>query len=439
VTRRHRRLAPFALVALSAALAAPGARAQPKVIDISGANFRPLPLAVAAPVADAAAREAALEVDDALLFDLSASGLFRLLDRKGFLADATEGMTASAIQFSRWADVGADALVKVQVTRVGPRVKAELRLFGVGSGKEELKVTAERDARETRRLAHALADALFRHFTREPGAFQTRIAFVRKTATGKDVWLADWDGRNATPVTQGGLNILPAVTPDGAGAAFTSYRRGRPDLFAQRAGGAPLLLVQAGQMATGVAYSPDGEQIAYSVAQGDSAQIWVAGADGSSPRQLTSTPFTLNTSPTWSPDGKRIAFVSNRGGSPQIYVMGAQGGDARRLTFQGHYNQTPDWSPRGDLIAFTARDERNAFDLFTVHVETGKVTRLTQDSGNNEEPSFSPNGRMIVFTSTRGGLPRLYVMTADGQNQLPLPMDPSVACLTPDWGPLPKP
>lgn len=427
-------LATCALAVLSA-LAASGARAQPQVIDISGANFRPLPMAVAAPLADAAARDVALELDEALLFDLTASGVFRVLDRKGFLADPKEGMAAASIQFSRWTDVGADALVKVQVAREGQRVKAELRLFAVGTAKEELKVNGERDVREVRRLAHSFADALFRHYTREPGAFQTRLAFVRKSASGKDVWLSDWDGRNAVPVAQGGLNILPAVTPDGAGAAFTSYRRGRPDLFAQRLGGQSQLLVQAGQMATGVAYSPDGTRIAYSVAQGDAAQVWVAAADGSSGRPLTNTPYALNTSPTWSPDGKRVAFVSSRGGSPQIYVMSALGGDARRLTFQGNYNQTPDWSPRGDLIAFTARDERNAFDLFTVHVETAKVTRLTQDAGNNEEPSFSPNGRLIVFTSTRGGSPQLYVMTADGQNQLLLPMERGAA-FTPDWGPL---
>ena len=134
------------------------------------------------------------------------------------------------------------------------------------------------------------------------------------------------------------------------------------------------------------------------------------------------------------PDGKRIAFVSNRGGSPQVYVMNADGSGVRRLTFQGNYNQTPDWSPRGDLIAFTARDERNAFDLFTVNVDNGKVTRLTQDQANNEEPSFSPNGRLILFTSTRTGTPQLFVMTADGNNQVQLPVQEKAALLTPDWG-----
>jgi TolB protein len=39
-----------------------------------------------------------------------------VLDRKSYLADAREGFTASTITFSRWADVGAEALVKVQLS-----------------------------------------------------------------------------------------------------------------------------------------------------------------------------------------------------------------------------------------------------------------------------------------------------------------------------------
>ncbi len=112
--------------------------------------------------------------------------------------------------------------------------------------------------------------------------------------------------------------------------------------------------------------------------------------------------------------------------------MNADGTGTKRLTFQGNYNTTPSWSPRGDLIAFTARDERSAFDLFTVNVETGKVTRLTQDASGNEEPVFSPNGRLILFTSTRGGTRGLYVMTFDGTNQMALPAEKG-DLNTPDW------
>lgn len=412
------------------------AEAQVPVLEISGANFRPMPLAVTAPQAsDDTARSKVADFDAALMFDLSASGIFQVLDRKSFLASSTEGLTASAINFGRWADIGADGLVKTQLAWEGQQFRADLHFFSVGTGREEFKLTDRAAERNLRWLAHSLCDALYRSLTREPGPFQSHLAFVRKTAQGKEVWVSDWDGRNAQLIAGGAnlLNVLPTLVPDGSGVAFTSYRTGRPMIFLQRFGGAAVPLVKSDHMATGISFSPDGKRIAYSLALAESTQIYVARADGSGAKQLTDTPYFINTSPRWSPDGKRIAFVSNQGGSPQIYLMSAEGTGIRRLTFQGNYNQTPSWSPRGDLIAFTARDERRAFDLFTLDVEKGKVTRLTQDQGDNEQPTFSPNGRLIIFASNRTGTSRLFVMSADGSNQLPLPMDGG-AYHTPDWG-----
>ncbi len=420
--------------ALAALLALPATAQQP-VLEISGANFRPMPLAVAAPVGqDDGAKKLAAELDAALLWDFTACGLFQVLDRKSFLADAKEGVTAASINFAHWTNVGAESLVKTQLSTDGETLRADLRLFAVAAAREDLKVSESAPAKDARRLAHKLANAVYKHFTRETGPFETRIAFVRKSAQGRDVYLADWDGRNAAAVSSGNINVLPAVLPDRGGAAFTSYRKGKPDLWVQRPGQEPQLLVASGRMASGVAYSPDGKRIAYSVAEGENAEIFVAAADGSGAKKVTDTKYFLNSSPSWSPDGKRLAFVSNRAGTPQLYLMGADGSGVKRLTFQGNYNTTPDWSPRGDLVAFTARDERNAFDLFTVAVESGKIVRLTQDTANNEEPSFSPNGRLILFTSTRNGWKQPFVMTFDGNNQVPLPVEKGDYS-TPDWGP----
>lgn len=411
------------------------ALAQAPVIEISGANFRPMPLALPAPVPQGeAAAKVASEVDEALVFDLRASGLFQMLDRKSFLADPKEGVTAASIKFPRWADVGAEALVKVQLAVEEGQLRGEAHVFNVAASREEFKTSQAAPASEPHRLAHLLADAIYRHYTRNPSPFLSRIVYVRKEGSNRDIVVADWDGRNARALTRGGINLLPALSPEGR-VAYTSYQRGQPELYLQAPGEAPARVDTPGeQMVTGAAFSPDGTRLAYSLADDDGSQIWVANADGSSPRKITDTRYGINSSPSWSPDGKRLAFVSNRGGSPQVYVMNADGSGVKRLTFQGNYNQTPDWSPRGDVIAFTARDERNAFDLFTVHVETGKVTRLTQDQGNNEEPSFSPDGRLLLFTSTRGGAPRLYVMTADGSQQHALPAEGKGSFLTPAWG-----
>lgn len=408
--------------------------AQAPVIEISGANFRPMPVAVAAPIVQSdPAKSRAAEFDEALLFDLTACGLFQVLDRKSFLSSAQEGISASSIKFDAWANVGADSLVKTQLSTEGGQLRGELRLFTVATGREELKTSHAVEEASARQLAHALANALYKHFTSESGPFDAKLAYVAKTAGGKDVYLADWDGGNARAVATGGINLLPAVAPNGRGVGFTSFRNGKPEIFVQAPGGQATAVVRSGRMATGIAFSPDGKRIAYSLADGESAQVWVANSDGTGAKQLTKTPYFINSSPSWSPDGARLAFVSNRAGSPQIYVMSAEGGEPKRLTFQGNYNQTPDWSPRGDLIAFTARDERNAFDLFTVNVETGKINRLTQDQGNNEEPSFSPNGRLITFSSNRLGGSRLFVMTFEGNNQVALPMAKG-SFTTPDWG-----
>ncbi len=423
---------PFALLGfLLPALAL----AQAPIINISGAKFRPVPLAAPAPmVADASARASTEDFDAALMLDLNVLGIFQVLERKGFLADTKEGLTAASIQFNRWADVGAEALVKTQLSRQGETLRAELRLFNVGAAKEELKLSEESPADQPRRLAHKLADALYKHYTREPGPFaSSRIAYVRKAGDAREVWVADWDGSNAQSVVRSGLNLLPALAPGSGAVAYTSYASGQPDIYLTRLGNRASPLVKRGRMATGVAFSPDGQRIAYSLSEGEGAQLWVADADGSNARKVTDTPSMINSSPSWSPDGKRLAFVSNRFGNPQVFVMNADGSGVQRLTYQGNYNQTPDWSPRGDLIAFTARDERNAFDLFTVEVATRKVTRLTQDQGSNEEPVFAPNGRLIMFTSTRDGGKRLYVMTTDGQSQVPLPVDKGTF-YTPSWG-----
>ena len=60
---------------------------------------------------------------------------------------------------------------------------------------------------------------------------------------------------------------LGLLTPDGS-VAFTSYRKGKPDLWVGRAGGEAKVLVAQGRMATGISYSLDGRRIAYSLADG---------------------------------------------------------------------------------------------------------------------------------------------------------------------------
>ncbi len=85
------------------------------------------------------------------------------------------------------------------------------------------------------------------------------------------------------------------------------------------------------------ALSPDGKQVAFTVATPDlltnsvPKQIYIVSVNGGTPRQLTRE-GTDNERPRWSPDSRQIYFISTRGGSSQVWVMDADGTHPRLIT-----------------------------------------------------------------------------------------------------------
>ena len=124
----------------------------------------------------------------------------------------------------------------------------------------------------------------------------------------------------------------------------------------------------------------------------------------------------------------RIAFVSNRDGNAEIYVMDADGGNQQRLTNNRHGDASPSWSPDGKRIAFISdrdghvniRDSPN-YEIYVMDADGGNQLNLTNDPHNDRSPSWSPDGKRIVFSSDRDNDRdhniEIYVMDTDGENQ----------------------
>jgi Tol biopolymer transport system component len=126
-------------------------------------------------------------------------------------------------------------------------------------------------------------------------------------------------------------NADNSYTPDWSPAGDLIVFDGLFGLQVQSADGKESYQLTSDWYDTTPVWSPDGKKVAFARRQHDHWEIYVVDADGGNVRRLTSTP-TLpdgtagsSVSPAWSPDGKSIAFLTNRTGEWEIWVMGADG------------------------------------------------------------------------------------------------------------------
>ena len=143
----------------------------------------------------------------------------------------------------------------------------------------------------------------------------------------------------------------------------------------------------------------------------------------------------------------QIAFVSSRDGNPEIYVMNADGNNQRRLTNHPARDYAPSWSPDGKRIVFISERDGHpdrapgwfTSEIYVMDADGSNQINLTNHPSADSSPSWSPDGQRIVFQSDRDNGGRghnieIYVMDADGGNQQNLTNTPN-ADEDPSWSP----
>ena len=262
----------------------------------------------------------------------------------------------------------------------------------------------------------------------------SRVLYVRQYADiisdqfFTNLWVVDIDGSNHRPLTTGNFNdTSPRWSRDGSRVAFISDRDESSQIWVRfMDSGQMVRITNLQQAPSGVSWSPDGTQLAFtSLVPQPAPKI----ADLPSPPEGA----------TWAEPATVIGDLVYRFNGPgyltpgfvHLFVVPAEGGTPRQISsgpFQhgGVFSASPAvWTPDGNYLIMSANrrpdweSEPLDTEVWEFSVSDGSVRALTNRRGPDNAPAISADGRQIAYLGfddryqgyqTTG----LYVMDRDG-------------------------
>jgi TolB protein len=250
-----------------------------------------------------------------------------------------------------------------------------------------------------RRQVHTFVDEFVQALQRKPIA-KTKIAFKGESGKSGEIFISDFDGRNAQSVTQDGAIVAaPDFVPGQLALYYVSYKLNHADIFYHDlSSGSRRAFARYGGSNISPAVSPDGSRVAMILSKDGWTDLYVCNSDGSGLKRLTKSPQD-ESSPCWSPDGKWICYAAKVGERRALWKIPAGGGEGQRLNTGGLPSPSePDWSPDNQWIAFTSQT-RGGFAICVVKASGGEAVSLVE----GEDPSWSANSRTLVYGRRAGG------------------------------------
>ena len=203
-------------------------------LDITRGTAEPLPIAIPPFPGAGDAATVGRDIAQVVAADLERSGLFRLVDQRAFIQNVAAGENP---RFGDWRQINAQALVTGSVQpQADGRLRVEFRLWDVFAEQQLAGFAFTTTRQNWRRIAHVIADQIYKRITGEDGYFDTRIVYIAESgpaqARVKRLAIMDQDGANHQYLTDGrSLVLTPRFSPSAQQITYLSYAGRTPRVY----------------------------------------------------------------------------------------------------------------------------------------------------------------------------------------------------------------
>jgi Tol biopolymer transport system component len=236
-------------------------------------------------------------------------------------------------------------------------------------------------------------------------------------------------GRIARITSESGLELDPAIAPDGRTIAYAAGPIGRMRIYIRQIAGGRMTPLTDESFAEGQRWpqwSSDGARVAFQAgsqrlsqrSKSETASLYQTLALGGIPTRLFGAlPGGLAIGPSWSPDNSDIVFGAANG----LSLVSAGGDGAPRLLVAGTGLHSPRWSADRSKIAYVRGGETFTFGeemlgnvsngaIVVFLPGTGQTVRVTSGEWLDTNPLWMPDNQTLLFISTRGGGRDVYML-----------------------------
>lgn len=267
--------------------------------------------------------------------------------------------------------------------------------------------------------------------------YERRSMDIMTDGMRRNLWTVSLDGRRHLPLMSDAKNhFSPVFSPDGSKMAYLSSKEGKVQIYVRdMATGNTARVTDVAMSPTGLSFSPDGKQLAFSMFTATKSKpLFSLGFKPKGAKWADNAQYIDETL------FRRDGVGMNKPGNMQVYVVPVIGGTPRQVTSGEHdYAGSIAWSKDAKTLIVSANTREDSdFDIFNsdllaIDLMTAKVTKLTDTSGPEGNPKMSPNGKKIAFVGFEDNgksnqINQLYVMDIDGSDvkNLTLKLDRSV-------------